>query len=168
MVKRDHMWHKPMRGVVKINVDASFSAENLAASTGAVARDEHGDFIAAASWFIPHVVSVDAAEMIAIRNGFYLAGKIGCNILHIESDSSNAVSAVNSENLLRQEATILLESREMGLDYAKYEVSNCPGEANYVADCIAKSSLASRTSDFWEGAIPDFISQHVVNDLAIM
>ena len=100
MIKRDHMWHKPMRGVVKINVDASFSAENLAASTGAVAGDEHGDFIAAASWFIPHVVSVDTAEMIAIRNGFYLAGKICCNILHIESDSSNAVCALNYKILL--------------------------------------------------------------------
>ena len=66
-------------------VDASFSAENLAAGTVAVARDEHGDFIAAASWFIPHVVSVDAAEMIAIRNGFYLAAKIGCNILYTSS-----------------------------------------------------------------------------------
>ena len=56
----------------------------------------------------------------------------------------------------------------MGLDYAKYEVSNCPREANCVADCIAKSSLASRSSEFWEGTILDFISHHVVNDLAIM
>ena len=150
------------------SVDASFSAENLAAGIGAVARDEHGDFIAAASWFIPHVVLGDTAEMVAIRDGFYLAGKIGCNIVHIESDSSNAVSALNSETVLGQEAGILLESKEMGLDYAKYEVSNCPREANCVADCIAKSSLANRSSEFWEGTIPDFISHHVVNDLAII
>ena len=92
------------------------------------------------------MVSVDTAEMIAIRNGFYLAGKIGCNVVYIESDSSNAVSALNSETVLGQEAAILLESKEMGSNYAKYEVSNCPKEANCVADCIAKSSLASRSS----------------------
>ena len=37
VVKRDHMRHKPKRGAVKINVDASFSAETMTAGTGAVA-----------------------------------------------------------------------------------------------------------------------------------
>ena len=55
-----------VRGAVKINVDASFCAENLYGATSVVARDDRGDFIAAANWFIPHVSNVDAAEIIAV------------------------------------------------------------------------------------------------------
>ncbi|KAE8771287.1 tRNA guanosine-2'-O-methyltransferase TRM11-like protein [Hordeum vulgare] len=73
-------------------------------STGAVARDDRGEFIVAAGWFIPQVVSVDVVETIAIWNGLYLAAQMGCNSLHIESDRSNAVEDFNTENFLGQEA----------------------------------------------------------------
>ncbi|XP_073358313.1 uncharacterized protein [Aegilops tauschii subsp. strangulata] len=140
----------------------------IAAGTGAVARDEHGEFIVASAWFIPHAVLVDAVEMIAIRNGFYLAAKIGCNSLHIESNSSNAVEALNLEAFLGQDSATLLECKEMGLDFGQYEVTKCPQEANSVADCIAKASLSNRSSEVWEEAIPDFISHLIVNDLGII
>jgi ribonuclease HI len=81
--------------MIKINVNTSFCGENMSGAIGAIARDDHGDFIAATSWFIPHVVSVDMAEIMAIRNGFYLAAKIGCRSLIIESDSSNGVEALH-------------------------------------------------------------------------
>ena len=93
----DHMWKKPDRGAVKINVDASFCAENLSGATGAVARDDRGDFIAAANWFIPHVSNVVAAEIIAVRNGMILAERIRCNSLIIESDSTIVVEAFNQQ-----------------------------------------------------------------------
>ena len=83
--KLDQMWKKPSKGFVKINVDASFVAKTLSGASGAVARDENGNFISAASWLMPHVPNVDSAEMTAIRNGFYLAASIGCSKLTIES-----------------------------------------------------------------------------------
>jgi hypothetical protein len=43
------MWVNPLHGLVKVNVDASFSAERLAGGTGAVIQDECGHFIAAAT-----------------------------------------------------------------------------------------------------------------------
>ena len=58
---------------MKINVDASFHADTMAGACGAMARDEHGNFIAAASWVLPHVVSADSAEINAIRSGIILA-----------------------------------------------------------------------------------------------
>lgn len=89
------MWQKPKRGSIKINVDASFSVEQIMGGTGAVARDGHGEFVVATSWFIPHVPSVEMAEILAIRNGYYLAAKIGCRSLIFESDSAVAVEALN-------------------------------------------------------------------------
>ena len=96
--KLDQMWKKPSKGFVKINVDASFVAETLSGTSGAVARDENGNFIAAASWLMPHVPNVDSAKMTVIRNGFYLAASIGCSKLIFKSDSSFVVDAMKGEN----------------------------------------------------------------------
>ena len=71
----ERMWKRPTMDVVKINVDAAFKPETLSGATGTIARDGRGEFIAAATWYIPQVGSVDSAEMTAIRNGLYL-GKL--------------------------------------------------------------------------------------------
>lgn len=47
--KNDELWKRPMAGIVKVNVDASFRAETLSGGTGVVAHDDHGNFIAAAT-----------------------------------------------------------------------------------------------------------------------
>ena len=83
----DHMWRKPSRGTVKINVDASFCVETMTGATGAVARDDHWEFVVAAVWFMPHVICAESAEMATIRNELYLAGNIGCNSVVVESGS---------------------------------------------------------------------------------
>lgn len=76
--KDHHMWKKPNQGTVKINVDASFHAENVSGACEAVARDEHGNFIVAATWILPHVSSAVSTEIKAIRSGIILAYNIGC------------------------------------------------------------------------------------------
>lgn len=135
--KRDHMWKKPTSGRVKINVDAAFYAENMAGATGAVARDDRGEFIAAASWFIPHVTSADSAEANAIRNGLVLPMNIGCSSLIVESDSYNAVEIINQEDYQGQDVAIYMECKQLGADFSNFNVVHCFREANLVADSIA-------------------------------
>ena len=91
----NHMWKNPPRGVVKVNVDTSSHADTLSKAIGVVLYDDRGDFIAAASWFIPHVRDVDAVELLAIRNGMFLLPNMGCNSTEVESDSSFVVESVN-------------------------------------------------------------------------
>ena len=67
-----------------------------------------------------------------------------------------------------QDSATVLEGKQLGVDVAHYEIIACLLEANEVADAIAKYSLSSRGSDVWERSIPDFISQFIVNDLAII
>jgi hypothetical protein len=47
----------PPPGVMKINVDAAFSANTGKGSIGAVVRDEEGRFHAAGAWFLESVAS---------------------------------------------------------------------------------------------------------------
>ena len=70
--KRDHMWKRPPQGLVKVNVDAAFHPDTQLGAIGAIARDDKGNFLAAANWFLPHVNNVDCAELSAIHNGLYL------------------------------------------------------------------------------------------------
>lgn len=71
-----HLVRKPIEGTVKINVDASFCEETLSGLSGAVGRDHKGNFISATTWVLPHVRSAESAELSAIRNDLYLAGRI--------------------------------------------------------------------------------------------
>lgn len=116
--KQEHMWKKPARGIVKINMDASFCSENM---PGAIARDANDDFItAAASWFIPHVCSADSVEISAVCNGILLALRIGCNWLVIESDISNAVEICNQdEDYFGPDAAIDMDWKQMTADSGK-------------------------------------------------
>ena len=70
------MWKKPGRGVIKLNVDASFHEENLHGACGVVARDDHDKLLGAATQVLPHVSSAGSAEILAIRSGLYLAANL--------------------------------------------------------------------------------------------
>lgn len=167
--KREHLWRKPAAGTIKINVDASFCSENMSGATRAIARDDKGDVIAAASWFISHVSSVDSTEIHAVYNGIILALRIGCSSVVIESDSTNAVQIFNQgDEFFGPDAAIVLECKQLTADLTNVECIHCFREANGVADSLAKFSFKNRSSDFWESSIPDFVSHLIVNDLAII
>ena len=89
------MWKRPPQGIVKVNVDATFHPDMQSGATGAVTRDDKGNFLAAANWFLPHVNNVDCAELSAIRNGLYLAANVGGNRVIVESESAFAVQTLN-------------------------------------------------------------------------
>ncbi|XP_073357688.1 uncharacterized protein [Aegilops tauschii subsp. strangulata] len=161
------MWKRPNRGSVKINVDASYNAETLSGPTGAIARDDKGQFLSAATWYIPHVSSAVSAELIAIRNGLYLAANIGCNRVIIESDSALAIEAVNNhDNYFGQDAATVVECKMLASDYASASFDNCFREANSMADSLAKFSFTS-TSSVWDSTPPDLIS-HLIGCSGVM
>ena len=76
-------------------MDTAFDHDTQSGATGAVARNDKGNFLAAANWFLPHVNNVDCAELSAIRNGLYLAANVGGNRVIVESGSAFAVQTLN-------------------------------------------------------------------------
>lgn len=132
-------------------------------------HDEHGDFIVAASWFIPHVRDVNAAELQAIRNGMYLLASLGYNRAEVESDSSFAVDSVQlMDDCLGSEATIVAECKQLSIDFTKINFKHCYREANQVAGALAKHSFSSKLHGSWDAEIPDFISHLFVNNMTII
>ena len=165
----DQIWRKPDLGIVKINVDASFHADTMAGACGAVARDEHGTFIAAASWILSHVVSADSAEIYAIRFGLILAANVGCTKIVIESDSLNALEAAsNPEAYMGGDAAVIIEATILAMEFSSVSFVHCRREANLVADSLAKHCFSTRVSEVWDSFSPDFILSKIINDLAII
>ena len=141
----------------------------MSGATGAIAHDSQGKFIAAATWYIPQVSTVDSAETAAIHDGLYLAGKIRCNKVLIESDNSFVVESVqNPDAHAGLDAVMVAECKQIALDFASVEYSHCFREANEVAHTLAQKSFSDKSFIFWKLFIPDFISHSLVNDLAII
>lgn len=60
----DQMWKRSCLGTVKINVNASFFPDTLDGATGAMACDEEGQFVVAASWVLPAELSHEAWSLL--------------------------------------------------------------------------------------------------------
>jgi hypothetical protein len=73
------IWIKPQLEFLKINVDASFDANDLRGTTGAIMRDNIGEFIVASNIKIEHARDVLTVEAIALKQGLVLAQSLGCN-----------------------------------------------------------------------------------------
>jgi hypothetical protein len=54
-------------------------------------------FIAASSIFLSNIASAAASEAMAMREGFALAHRLGCNNVIMESDSLETVEACNGD-----------------------------------------------------------------------
>jgi hypothetical protein len=66
-------WSRLEPRQVKLNVDASYYADNHAGSVGAIIRDYQGQFVAASCKVLTHVESATMAEAIAMKEGLILA-----------------------------------------------------------------------------------------------
>jgi hypothetical protein len=84
-------WVKPLSDHVKVNVDASFDADQLRGTTGAVIRDWKGNFVAACNTKLDFVIDALSAEAHALKQGLILAETMGCNRIIISSDCSDVI-----------------------------------------------------------------------------
>lgn len=164
----NHQWKKQAEGAVKVNVDASFHADNFSGACGAVARDDRGNFLAATTCAIPHVSSASSAELSAIRCGLILATNLGCTKLILESDCMTALEAISDPNTyMGIDLPIVAECSLMAMEFESISFTHCSREANMVADGLAKHSFSLRKSETWD-AVPNFILHSYVNDLALI
>jgi hypothetical protein len=66
-------WVKPVQDYVKLNVDASFVADDLRGATGAIIHDSHGSFVVVCSTKLEYVHNAFSAEIHALKQGLLLA-----------------------------------------------------------------------------------------------
>ena len=80
-------WQRPECRKVKVNADGSFHLDVCAGFAGAVVWDHDGLFLAASTFYIPHVASAEAAATLAMREGLDLATRYGYSNVIVKSDA---------------------------------------------------------------------------------
>uniref|UniRef100_A0A8I7B0M7 RNase H type-1 domain-containing protein n=1 Tax=Hordeum vulgare subsp. vulgare TaxID=112509 RepID=A0A8I7B0M7_HORVV len=104
-----------------------------------------------------------------MRNGLYLATNIGYSSVEIESDCMAMMEAMQSmDDYLGADLAMVLECKQMAMDFTKIYYKHCFREANQVADSLARHSFDSQSSRLWENSTRDFIYLLLVNDMTIL
>jgi hypothetical protein len=70
---------------VKVTVDASFDADSLRGTTGAVIHDSSGKFVAENKYKFDFVQDVSTTEAYTLKSGLLLAQSLGCNPVILSS-----------------------------------------------------------------------------------
>jgi ribonuclease HI len=162
-------WCKHDPRHLKINVDGSFHSDSHAGSIGAVVQDYKGEFIAASTVFLPHVLSPAVAEAMAMREGLSLANHMVCTNVIMESDSSETIDACNgTEAWWGEYAAILAGCVDLASLLNSVCFQYCPREANEVAHDLARDSFMCKISSSWVDKPPDFIICKLLNDVTVL
>jgi ribonuclease HI len=159
-------WTSPLPRQVKINVDTAFCADQAEGAVGVVARDYKGQYIAAATRYLPHVASVAMAEALALKEGLTLANKLGCNSVIAESDSLETIQACSGEeHWWTDPAAIYADCIDLASSTGSVCFKHCVREANQTAHELARDSFRRKSSCNWDDELPRFILNCLVNDI---
>jgi hypothetical protein len=90
--KRRAKWQKPDQGWVKVNTDATFDAATENGASGAVMRNDRGEFVAASARAFSRTLDVLMAEALAARDGVKMALEHGGGRVCLELDNTTVAS----------------------------------------------------------------------------
>ena len=135
---------------IKLNVGASFVADEGSGATAAVLRDEKGRFIAAQCKFIQFAADVVTTEAMAMRDGLNLANTLGFNRVEAESDSLSVVNCCQGQNQWWDAgAAVFAKCIDTATSVGKVIFSYCFREENLVAHELAKFSFCNKYDRSW-------------------
>ena len=164
---RSDAWLKPKYGYVKLNVDAGFDSDTLAATFGAVIQDHGRKFIAAANKKMDLCFDLFTAEAIAVRFGLNLANTVGCSKIEVTSDSVEVVNALSQGYSSSVASSIIDDYYFMSLGFFHVIYDHCNREYNRVAHELARLARFSSSSVWMDNASNEVIPL-LVNDATLL
>ena len=166
-VVRSFGWRKPQEDFVKLNVDASFHADDLQGAVGAVLGDCRGGFIAASNERLEHVADVGTAEAHTLRHGILLAQRMGITKFIVESDCLEVIETMNNGGFTASGASaIYSDCLVLIIGYTSVSFVHCPKETNSVAHVLARQAVSAPPS-VWIDEPPAFIVKGLVDDATL-
>ena len=157
-------WPAPPPGWVALSVDGSYCAEDGAAGSGMVLRDDKGGVIFAAYRRIYHCNEVLEAELHAIMEGVSLAIQQSNRPVQLQSDCLAALSALSNDSLDRSAYGHLLAEIKGLLENRVFVRVKVSRDQNKVAHCLANYGRSGDSTVCWLNQSPPFISELVAKD----
>lgn len=148
---------------VRVHVDGATKLQDGQGGAGVVLRDGQGSFMAAVSCFLPTVSSALHAEMLAIQRGVELVHQLGYQKVLVHSDSSQAISIINScvdralvMDLLAGDVFHIADL------FTASKFISVSRNNNSIAHCLTKVALSIETRVFWVEEPPSEIIQDLL------
>ncbi|XP_073363127.1 uncharacterized protein [Aegilops tauschii subsp. strangulata] len=149
-------------------MDAAFHQEAEAGAWGFIARDEMGNFIAAAAGKLEHIRSPLQAELSACMMAIDGAADLGAQRVVFESDCLTMINALNGREYDAAELGVLFrEARSLcRLSFESYDFKFCRRGCNLIAHNLAQFGLGAVVSlSVWDVEAPDFVSALVGTEM---
>ncbi|KAK1357920.1 hypothetical protein POM88_051176 [Heracleum sosnowskyi] len=152
--KTKESWHPPPPGVILINCDAAVVEGKKGCGLGVVPRDFRGRVLRAQATFMNGIISIEAAEAMALRNGMYLAKDLGCGNYYLSSDCANAVGCLKKRDTSLADWHVIIEDIISSDHFFSFcsQVFYSPRSSNKMAHNIARFSLKHCISKCWTGS----------------
>ena len=134
-------WKKPAANFAKVNVDfAAFTSTNHY-GTGAIIRDEHGQFVAARVQRFVGGISPYLGELQAAKFGIQLAQELGLDSVELEVDAKNIWRSITEGEQDRSYGgNILRDIFAYYMSFRSFKCKFAPRQCNRVADVLANSA----------------------------
>lgn len=132
---------RPPVGVIKINVDGVVARDRRSGVGAAIARDHTGLYRGSSSCYIPHMYDLATLEVMACREGLWLAKDLMLDNIIISSDCASVVRDINNGGGGRYEV-IIREIRETISEFNSCRFIFESRRKNFEADGLAKFSIS--------------------------
>jgi hypothetical protein len=153
-------WEKPDDQWIKVNVDATFSAEFRTGSWVAVVRDNQGKTIASAWGKIEYCQSAQMGEAISCYEGLKLALSVSCKNVMVETDCVSLLKVFDPGGGDRSPSSIIGQDFHRLIPMGtviKLKYTN--RKANRLAHEIARFACKELCSGVMLGQVPACVSE---------
>ncbi|XP_024177882.1 uncharacterized protein LOC112183776 [Rosa chinensis] len=166
---RSIRWKAPNPGKVKINVDGAYQVESRRGGVGCVIRDSDGSFVARQARPYTLLTSPFHVELLALRDGLFLAQTLQQDEVIFESDCALLVQAIQSPTYDLSTMHILIgEVRTLLQTHPGFSLTHVNREANVVAHLLASHALRTSDSQMWLVTAPEIIRDVIRNDVIVI
>ena len=165
-VTNEQRWLKPSPKFVKLNVDASFYADEGAGASAAILRDEKGNFLAAQCKYIQYASDVVTSEAMAMRDGLIFASSLGFNRVEAESDSSIVIDYCSGQTeWWDSAAAVFAECVDVSLSIGKVIFKHCARSSNQAAHVLASYCFCNKICSSWTYEPPTCLVSKLIDDV---
>ena len=158
-------WRPLARGTVCINVDASFSEADGAATAGVIMRDHSGSACLAASHQLTRCSDSEEAEAKAILLSLQIARDSSFVPSSVRSDCARAVSLANCPSRKNNRAWSIYEDiNQLKATFDSCSITYTSRSLNTAAHDLAQFAHSLGSSNTWLPPLPPVISSLIVRD----
>ncbi|KAE8786332.1 Alpha-amylase [Hordeum vulgare] len=150
-------WPAPSVGLVVLSIDGSFLKDDGSAAASMIIINEKGEVMMATYRYLFNCNDPLEAELHAVMLGMALALQHFSLLVVLQSDSSEALSSLTNDALLRSAYGHLVLEIKALLGNREFYPLKINRSQNRIADRLAKYSRSERVTALWLGSVPPCI-----------